>query len=526
MKYFVTLVGKDTYAFNKNRFVKDERQEVSMETYNAVKCSPLFMVEVEGVHSTDTTDMINETVVSDETMNIVLAYSPNWAQHVRLEVFALFKNNPPPIKVFLLSDTLGNIDLQPICDFFGRGYSYEYLDVESLYKEKIPSTVNVSNRFTKYTLYRLLMPLLLDVDRLLYIDTDAIVCGNIKNFYHMDLKDNILAGVPDIGVAMPAVRKNINFSTTDVYINAGVTLMDLKKIKKLNLVDTWLQMVNEKFYACHDQDILNITCKNKIHTVSNNYNNSLSTGLHAKDIKIMHYAGRKPWNTVDVPHYEIWRRIEEEYRATQLPCIPKKIHYCWFGGKEKPELVKKCIDSWKEHMPDYEIIEWNENNFDLTAHGSYVKDAADARKWAFVTDYVRLWALYKFGGIYMDGDVQVFKPLDRFLKHRAFTGHETDDLLVTATMGAEPEHPWIKHLLSFYDTAKFGTTPNTQTITKMSQSWILMHENGFRLLKEDVVIYPIETFCSYDHKNLKAIPTNNSYAVHLFAGTWVGRTKI
>ena len=95
--------------------------------------------------------------------------------------------------------------------------------------------------------------------------------------------------------------------------------------------------------------------------------------------------------------------------------IPKIIHYCWFGRGEKPELAKRCIASWKKHCPDYEIKEWNEDNFDINSY-PYAKEAYDKRRLAFVSDVVRLYALYQEGGIYMDTDVEVLKPLDRFKK--------------------------------------------------------------------------------------------------------------
>jgi lipopolysaccharide biosynthesis glycosyltransferase len=287
----------------------------------------------------------------------------------------------------------------------------------------------------------------------------------------------------------------------------------------------WLDMVNTRFYNCHDQDIFNITCKGYIKEVSNLYNSSLSTGFHNCP-KIMHYAGQKPWNSKNISYYKIWEELENECRLLRLSRIPKIIHYCWFGGKPKPEIVLNCIQSWKDKMPDYKIVEWNETNFDVNAHGDYVKKAAAEQKWAFVTDYIRLYAIYKYGGIYMDSDVQVYKPLDRFLSHRAFTGHETNNLLITATMGAEAEHPWIGMLLSYYKNAKLDHTPNTITITRLSKQYIAKQDNNFTYLHEGVVIYPIKTFCSYDHKNLKPLPTYDSYAMHLFAGTWIGRTKI
>ena len=105
--------------------------------------------------------------------------------------------------------------------------------------------------------------------------------------------------------------------------------------------------------------------------------------------------------------------------------IPKIIHYCWFGGGDKPELAVKCIESWKKYLSDYEIKEWNEENFDITQN-QYVREAYENRKFAFVTDYVRLYAIYTEGGVYMDTDVEVIGSYDLFLHHHAFSGFETD----------------------------------------------------------------------------------------------------
>lgn len=106
--------------------------------------------------------------------------------------------------------------------------------------------------------------------------------------------------------------------------------------------------------------------------------------------------------------------------------VPKIIHYCWFGGNPKPKLAEKCIKSWKKFCPDYQIIEWNEENFDVSAAPEYVRQAYAAKRWAFVTDYVRLKAMTEMGGIYMDTDVELVKPLTPFLAHDAFAGFETD----------------------------------------------------------------------------------------------------
>ena len=128
--------------------------------------------------------------------------------------------------------------------------------------------------------------------------------------------------------------------------------------------------------------------------------------------------------------------------------IPKKIHYCWFGRNPLPPLALKCIASWKEYCPDYEIKEWNEDNFDLNCN-AYVREAYEARKWAFITDYVRLYALVNEGGIYMDTDVEVLKPLDDLLCYDAVSGFESQTQIPTL-LHIEAESQEVSILLHRY----------------------------------------------------------------------------
>lgn len=463
-------------------------------------------------------------------INVALAFSPNWGPYVEVELFSLFKTNKAPITVYLLSDELEEWQIskyKAIEDYFGEGYRIQYLNIDEIYKELIPSTVNVSSRFTKYTLYRLVLPKVIDVDRLLYIDTDAIVNGDLSEFYNIDLGNNYIAGCLDTGIYSPQYRNmlsEIGFTDKDSYINAGVTLYDWNKAKEL--CDQWIKEINTTKYSCHDQHVINKSCKGRIKVVDNKYNSSLSTGFSNAPV-IAHYAGprgEKGWDhNPKVRHHEIWTKWEKRYHD-EINHISKKIHYCWFGKGEKPELAKKCIASWKKYMPDYEIIEWNEDNFDVNSN-KFVKEAYNLKKYAYVTDYVRLWALFNYGGIYMDSDVEVLQSLDRFRKHRAFTGHETSEKMVTATMGSEPGHPWIKYLLNYYDNATFNTTPNTDIITKMSSNLVEKMEYGFRYLKDGVVIYPVDTFCPFNHQSMVANPTPNTYAIHHFSGSWKTKTN-
>ena len=134
--------------------------------------------------------------------------------------------------------------------------------------------------------------------------------------------------------------------------------------------------------------------------------------------------------------------------------IPKKIHYCWFGGNPLPEMARHCIDSWKKYCPDYEIKEWNETNFDLHFN-DYVWEAFQAKKWAFITDVVRLHALVTEGGIYMDTDVEVVKPLDSLLQYEAVSGFEAEARIPTGLMACEKGQRLFVELLHDYEGSTF-----------------------------------------------------------------------
>lgn len=207
--------------------------------------------------------------------------------------------------------------------------------------------------------------------------------------------------------------------------------------------------------------------------------------------------------------------------------IPKKIHYCWFGRGQMPELAIKCIDSWKKHLPNYEIIEWNEDNFDINSN-KYVKEAYEAKKYAFVSDYVRLYALYNHGGIYMDTDIEVLQPLDKFLEHKLFMGNEREDIIQTGLIGSEKEMEIIKDMMYYYSDKRFilengrlNTLPNPKIITPIIiRRYDWKEKDELQVLEKDVVIYPIEYFCAKSFETGQLHITNNTYTVHHFSGSW------
>ena len=211
--------------------------------------------------------------------------------------------------------------------------------------------------------------------------------------------------------------------------------------------------------------------------------------------------------------------------------IPKKIHYCWFGRGEMPELAVKCIDSWKKHLPDYEVKEWNEDNFDLDLY-PYAREAYDNRKFAFVTDIVRLYALYTEGGIYMDTDVEVLRPLDEFLHHSAFSGFESSRDVPTGIMGAEKSSQWAKDNLDYYKgkhflmkDGSFDMTTNVRSITNLMVLHGLKRKDMFQDFPKYVTFYPSEFFCPINITTKSLHLTKNSATIHHFAGSWVSSKK-
>ena len=200
--------------------------------------------------------------------------------------------------------------------------------------------------------------------------------------------------------------------------------------------------------------------------------------------------------------------------------IPKKIHYVWVGGNEKNNTIKQCMKTWGKHLEGYEGIEGNENNFDIDSH-PFVKAAYKAKKWAYVSDYIRAYVIYKYGGIYLDTDILVLDNFDRFLNNRAFVGFENPQYPFTAVFGAEPGHPLVKDMIEYYDRLdeyKFDFEKNNT----ISVSDLLIKKyhckvgNKFQILDEDIAVYPDTVLCN---------PSENSISIHVFTGTWLEGKK-
>ncbi len=208
--------------------------------------------------------------------------------------------------------------------------------------------------------------------------------------------------------------------------------------------------------------------------------------------------------------------------------IPKIIHYCWFGDAPKSKLVHKCVNSWIKHCPEYKLIEWNELNFNISNTPLYVRQAYEAKMWAFVSDYVRLYVLYNYGGIYLDTDVELIKPIDKFLDHNAFWGFEDEVHISTAVIGSKTNNKWIGYLLSDYDNREFirndstyDLTTNVNIITnKIQEKYKVKLRNSYQEF-DDFVLYTKDFFCPKSYETGMISFSKNTVCIHHFDGSWL-----
>lgn len=209
--------------------------------------------------------------------------------------------------------------------------------------------------------------------------------------------------------------------------------------------------------------------------------------------------------------------------------IPKKIHYCWFGRKEKPKLAQKCIASWKKYMPDYEVIEWNEDNFDVNMN-AYVRFCFENKKWAFLSDYVRLWVVAQYGGIYFDTDVEAIRSFDDLLQYDAFFCFETDDYIASGLgFGAAAHHFSIEAMLHEYE--KMTTMSSVQLIgcPALNTAALLpfgLIRNGQRQHINGIEILPSEYLNPYDSATGILKKTENTHSVHWYTMSAASKSAI
>lgn len=210
--------------------------------------------------------------------------------------------------------------------------------------------------------------------------------------------------------------------------------------------------------------------------------------------------------------------------------IPKIIHYCWFGRNPKPKEVLNYIETWKKYNPDYEIKEWNEDNFDIHCC-KYVLEAYKVKKFAFVSDYARLYALYTEGGIYLDTDVEVRKSFDQLLGNHSFVGWE-DNFLGTGILASVKGQHWVKDIMDTYKNeafiswlGKLNTFPNPYRLNDVLKKYGLKMNHKADLLDMDIAVYPIDVLCANNNEQKRYLITDKTISIHHYSGSWSSKTR-
>lgn len=216
--------------------------------------------------------------------------------------------------------------------------------------------------------------------------------------------------------------------------------------------------------------------------------------------------------------------------------IPKILHYIWLGQGEQSNTIKKCIDSWKKHLPEYKFMLWDEQTYNINQAPRFVQEAYQVKKWAFAADYIRTWALYQYGGIYLDTDTEVLKPLDKFLSNRFFIGTQVFVIdktkkekqnvvnLSMGVIGSEAKHPYLKECMDRITSTSIikpdGSIDTTVTNYLMSdilqKKYMFKVEDTYQELRDGIIIYPSTVFSD----RLSPIPSPDAYTYHWGEMSW------
>ncbi len=208
--------------------------------------------------------------------------------------------------------------------------------------------------------------------------------------------------------------------------------------------------------------------------------------------------------------------------------IPHIIHYCWYGGQKKGRDVQRCIDSWKKYFPDYEIREWDENNTDIESN-IFIKEAYENKKYAFVSDVVRLQVLFKYGGIYFDTDVEAVKDMRAYLQDMGMIcGFESNDKLATCFLATSKENKIVEEILEYYNDKHFMKSDGSLDLTVNPVIWTailckhgLICDGRFQKLDTDIVVYPADYFSAYNGVCLSYEVTENTCCIHHCSASWL-----
>ena len=219
-------------------------------------------------------------------------------------------------------------------------------------------------------------------------------------------------------------------------------------------------------------------------------------------------------------------------RTSERPLIPKVIHYTWFSGEPLPESLQKCVDSWKRFCPDYTILRWDTGNYDVAKH-TYTRQAYAHRKWGFIADMARLDIIYQNGGIYLDADVELLRPLDSLLYEPGFCSTEKWGIVSGAVFGARAGCAAIKSMLDYRAGVPFQYSDGTLNLTSSgTYDTLPLIRQGLKVNGEtqviadgEMTVYASDFFQPYDYTSGELRITQNTFSIHHFDGGWLGEAE-
>ena len=212
--------------------------------------------------------------------------------------------------------------------------------------------------------------------------------------------------------------------------------------------------------------------------------------------------------------------------------IPKIIHLCWLSSEAYPEKIQKCLDSWKTYLPDWEIMLWDTKRFDINST-LWTKQAYEATKYAFAADYIRFYAVYNYGGVYLDSDIEILKSFNDLLEYDCFFGFEYTGLPEAAVLGAVPKQEWLKNALEWYEKQTFIKNDGTLNIVvaPLVFQYAYEREYGVKLIDTEQIqkinndiIFPYKYFSVKNNYSGEIKPINNTYSIHHYNGAWSKNT--
>lgn len=525
------------------------------------------------------------TAKQREVIPIIFAIDDNYAPvlHVTIRSIIAHANPDYQYQFHIMYENLADTWQQSLQTLATANCQIEFNYIGDAIKQ-YAQTMHYKYYGSNAIYYRVFIPELFpQYDKVIYLDADVVLNADISELYHYDLGDNYIGGVlceivNGIPVFIDYAKKFLGLGLEKpCYFNSGVLVMNCAKLREVDFIKQFFEIANSfKLEICPDQDYYNLLCYGKTVLFPGVWNKMPIPGSKQKldELKLVHFnVAGKPWkqqnalygelfwqHAQDTPVYAQLRQMQaaaagQNFGADKVRLlaglakelaskeenllqviqkrqgawrIPKKIHYIWLGGGTFTLKIKACMASWRKYCPDFEIIEWNENNFDLDKC-PLIKKALAKKNYSLASDMMRVHILNEHGGIYLDTDVEILKPLDRFMQHELFLGYESKYWVCTAVVGGVPGHPVFQTLAALCASPlslKIGNWLSLHMWSAvLAQKYKIKANGKTRLLDNGVGVYSKEWFYPIHYLTKKKVMRPNTHTIHYYDDNMWGNER-